>query len=157
MKNDKPKNKESLSPVSGPKKRIKSKVKGSTYERLITKVFREQFNYAFAKTSRQASRILDDSKVDISGIPYNVQTKSGYWDHRPKPDMIFKDMKEALGKNFPPHDPIHKYPKILFHKLDQREKENHLVTMMYDEWLEMFTVYEKYKDHGKSEIKDINI
>ena len=93
MKNDNPKNKESLPPVSGRKKRINSRVKGSTYERHIAKVFREQFNYRFAKTSRQASRILDDCAIDISGVPYCIQTKSGYSDHRPKADVIFKDMK----------------------------------------------------------------
>lgn len=142
MKNRKPKNKEELPST---KKRINSRNKGGNYERWLAKFFREQLNYAFCKTSRQSSRMLDDCGVDLSGLPYNIQAKSGYWNHRPKADLIFKTMKRKLEENFDLREGVHKYPRFLFHKLDGHEVEHHLVTMPFDDFIKLLKGYEQWK------------
>jgi len=147
-KNIKAPNKDSLTPESGPKRK-NSRTKGHSYERWLAKYFREQFNFNFCKTSREASRMLDDCSIDISGIPYNIQAKSGYKGHRPKPDLIFGNMVEKLNQNFPKDDPIHERMKLLFHKLDGHKPENHLVTMQFCDFMKILKVYEKHKDDGK--------
>lgn len=154
MKNVRPKNKEELSPESGSRKRVNSRNKGGNYERWLAKFFRERFNYSFCKTSRQTSRILDDCGVDLSGLPYNIQAKSGYWSHRPKADEIFKNMKEKLEANFPPTDVVHGQPKLLFHKLDGHQEEHHLVTMTFIDFIKLLKGYEQSKREPDKAVLD---
>lgn len=112
-----------------------SRTKGHNLEREVARMFRDELGYKFAKTSRLASRLLDDCKIDISGVPFCIQTKSGYDKARPKPDEIFEEMEKLLIKNFPETDPVQKYPKILIHKLDGRKKKyNFFVTLNYDDF-----------------------
>jgi len=122
-----------------------SRNKGHNCERDFAKKFRD-LGFEFCKTSRQASRLLDDSGIDLSGIPLNVQIKSGYKKARPKADELFKGMKEVLSKNFPPGDGIHKYPKVLIHKLDGMAQENQLVTMTWEDWVEFLKAYKQVKN-----------
>lgn len=148
-KNRKPENKDSLNPKSG-KKRTNSRTKGCNAERKYARIFREQFTWSSAynkcKTSREASRLLDDSKVDLAFIPLNAQIKKGYWKVRPKPDVIFKQMGEKLEENFPKNDPQISYPKVLIHELDGYRDEHCLVTMMFKDWIEIMKIYERCKD-----------
>lgn len=119
-----------------------SRNKGHNAEREYAEKFR-QLGFEFCKTSRQASRLLDDSGVDLSGIPLTIQIKSGYWNNRPKADRLFKEIKENLKKNFPPTEKIHSYPKVIIHKLDGQCPEHQLVTMMWGEWVELLKAYMK--------------
>src|SRR5688572_6248195 len=111
-----------------------NRTKGHNLEREIAKMFREELGFKFAKTSRLASRILDNCKVDIAGIPYLVQTKAGYAKARPKPEVIFQEMEDLLKENFPENDPVHQYPKILVHKINGKHKYHNLVTMSYNDF-----------------------
>lgn len=100
--------------------------KGHVLERRVAKKFRD-IGYGFAKTSRQASRLLDDSKVDIAYVPYLVQCKKGY----PKGinyTNILLETKEAIQKNFPPEEQVHNYPCIIIHDKGSK-KEEKLVVM----------------------------
>jgi hypothetical protein len=108
--------------------------KGHDLEREVVKMFREELGFQQAKTSRLASRLLDNCKVDIFGVPYLVQTKKGYAKNRPKPELIFKEIDEQLKINFPENDPVHQYPKVLIHKIDGRHKYHNLVTMPYNDF-----------------------
>src|ERR1044072_451608 len=116
------------------KKRINVRTKGHTLERFIANMFKKELGFEFAKTSRYASKLLDDSNVDISGIPFLIQTKSGYDNVRPKPDVIFQEIEDDLLKNFPKTDPIHTYPKVLIHKINGHKRYKNLVTMPYNDW-----------------------
>lgn len=116
------------------KRRVNNRTKGHNLERLVTKMFRDEMGFEFAKTSRNASRVLDNCKVDIAGVPFLIQIKSGYVKNRPKADEIFKEIEENLLKNYPKNDIIHKYPKVLIHKLDGKNKYNNLVTLPYDDF-----------------------
>lgn len=111
-----------------------NRTKGHNLEREIVRMFRDELNFKFVKTSRLASKLLDDCKVDIFGVPYLIQTKMGYAKSRPKADVIFKEIDEKLKESFPPEDPVHKYPKILVHKIDGRHKYHNLVTMPYNDF-----------------------
>lgn len=140
------KNKQELSPDSGvKKKRVNSRNKGNNAERKYAKLFREEFDFSFCKTSRQTSRLLDDSKVDLANIPLNVQIKKGYWENRPKPDVVFKQMRDCLQSNFPPEDEVHGKPKVLIHELDGKQEENIMVTMMWKDWKEIYKNHLEYQ------------
>lgn len=123
------------------KRRINSKRKGNSYERLIARLFREVFGFSFCKTSRQASRLLDDCGIDLSGIPFNVSLKNGYQKNRPKPEELLKVIKERLAKNFPAEDPVHDYLTFIIHKLDGRHPAHHLVYMSFDDWCKLVVGY----------------
>lgn len=113
---------------------LTSRTKGHNLEREIAKMFREELGFKFAKTSRLASRLLDNSQVDISGVPFLIQTKAGYGKNRPKPEVIFKEMENLLKENFPPEDKVHCHPKVLIHKIDGKHKYHNLVTMPYNDF-----------------------
>lgn len=121
-----------------------SRTKGHNKEREYAKRFRE-LGFGFCRTSRQASRLLDDSKVDLSGIPLLVQIKAGYKNNRPKPDVIFGEMKALLAINFPPGE-VHSYPKVLIHDMGGSGEENKMVTMMWSEWVELLKAYKQIKN-----------
>lgn len=125
------------------KKRINARTKGHNFERDIAKMFRDELGFKFAKTSRFASRILDNCKVDIAGVPYLVQTKSGYEKVRPKPEEIFQEMEDLLKENFPENDPVHQYPKMLIHKITDRKKYHNFVTMPFNDFKYLLLNQEK--------------
>lgn len=116
-----------------------NRTKGHALERSVAKDFREKLAYKFAKTTRLASRLLDNCQVDISGIPFLIQTKAGYAKSRPKADVIFNEIEKRLLENYPEEDPIHKLPKVLVHKIDGRNKYNNLVTMPYEDFISVLS------------------
>lgn len=130
--------------IPKPKKirsRSYSRTKGHTAEREWAIRFREEFGFEYCKTSRNASKLLDDSKVDLAFIPLNSQIKKGYAKARPKADVIFKEMDELLKKHFPPGNPQRDLPKILIHEIDGMKSEHMLMTMMWKDWKEVYKGY----------------
>jgi hypothetical protein len=123
----------------------KNKVKGNTYERYLGRVFRA-IGFSFAKTSRLASQLYDDSGFDLWGIPYLLQAKSGYVKSRIKPDTEFKNMAENLTLNFPPGSPEHKFIKVVFNKLDGYKVQNHLVTFQFKDIIRILAKFHKYEE-----------
>ena len=104
--------------------------KGHNLERLIVNKFKE-LGYSFCKTSRNASKILDDSKVDIAFIPYNVQCKAGYPKGLNYP-AIFDQMDIGLKLNFPPNEKVHTYPKVIIHDKGRRPIDKLVVIPLND-------------------------
>lgn len=121
------------------KKRINSKAKGGTLERLVVNDLKPIF--PFAKTSRLSSRLLDNSDVDIDGIPYLIQCKCGYNKTRFKFEEMYKETKRLIAMNFPPDDPKQNYPYILIHQRTgvrgKKEPELFQVTMDYETFLKL--------------------
>ena len=115
--------------------------KGNLLEQQVARDMRD-IGYTFAKTSRQASKLLDDSQIDIAFVPYNIQTKSGYEKARPKPDLIFNNIDTNLKKNFPPTEPYHNYPKVLIHKLPEKGT---FATITYDFLLTLLKIKFDYE------------
>lgn len=119
----------------------KNRTKGHNFERYLAKVFRD-LGFTYCKTSRQASRILDDSKVDLAFIPYNVQAKAvlatiNYHD-------LLLSMESSLNENFPPGDPQINYPKMIFHRRGRR-KYDKFVIMQEDEFIDLLKKLEDAK------------
>jgi hypothetical protein len=112
------------------KRKVKSqgsrnRTAGHNLERTVAKKFRDS-GYEYAKTSRQASRLLDDSKVDIAFVPYLVQCKKGY----PKGlnyTNILLEIKEAIQMNFPPDEKVHEYPCVIIHDKGKKTEEKLVV------------------------------
>jgi len=105
-----------------PKKKVNGKAnrnKGHNYERKWAKIFRDELGFKFCKTSRLASKLLDNSNVDLAFIPFNVQCKNvksglNYSDE-------IKKVQEELKQNFPPTDQQHNHPIIIAHKKEKDE------------------------------------
>ena len=88
--------------------------RGHDAERYYAKVFYDM-GFTFCKTSRLASRLLDNCKVDLYGLPYNIQVKGGKHKNL-NPRRVLNQMRELLALNFPPHDPVHSYPSFIIHR-----------------------------------------
>lgn len=106
--------------------------RGHNFEREIAILFRS-LGYKDTKTSRQTSKLLDDSGVDIDRIPFNVQCKEGIQKGIVYSNVL-NNMKIKLKENFPERP---EYPKLVIHKKPpfgkRREEEDTLVIMtLYD-------------------------
>lgn len=119
--------------------------KGNNYERELAKTFRNM-GYSYCKTSRQASRLYDDSGFDLWGLPYLIQAKCGYEKSRIKPDVQFRKMNENLIKNFPPNSLEHGYIKAVFNKINGYKSENHLVTFEYKDIIKILAKIHEYEN-----------
>lgn len=124
-----------------------NKRKGSDAERYYAKVFRD-LGFTFCKTSRQASRILDDCGVDLTNLPLNVQVKAGK-QRGLNPSEIIIWMQERLAENFPQEDDVHNKPNIIIHKKEvgkgkKRKDTDELVIMTFED-------FKKIMNYGKSE------
>ena len=112
-------------------------VKGHNAERQFAEEFRKM-GYTFCKTSRQASRLLDDSKIDLAFIPYNIQIKAG----KQRGLNVINELKlmdEKINENFPPDDNVHKNPNLVLLKKEvgpgnRRSKYDTTVTMSWQDF-----------------------
>ncbi len=114
--------------------------KGHDAERLYVKKFKE-LGFEFCQTSRYASRMHDDNKIDLVGIPYNVQIKAGA-QRGMNPSKVLGDMKECVSMNFPPDAPEHNRLKVLIHRKEagrgkKRNEFHDLVTLTWDDFKEL--------------------
>lgn len=110
--------------------------KGHGYEREIAQKFRE-IGFLHCKTSRQASRLLDDCKVDHWGIPYNIQAKNGY-NRGLNYQEILDNIKQLLSQSYPQRL---EYPTIIFHK----RKKSELAIMDMKDFYSLITKLAKYE------------
>jgi len=123
-----------------------NKVKGNVLEQTVAKDLRSKF--PFCKTARQTSRLLDDCKIDLTGIPLLIQCKAGYNKSRPKFEVLYLEMKALVEKNFPKAHPVHNLPYVLINKLNrikggkQSQPEMNQVTIEYSFFLELIKNYE---------------
>lgn len=97
----------------------KERTKGHNYERALVKWFR---SLGFeAHTSRYASRIHDDSLIDLVGLPWHIQAKAV------KRSIVYSrilsEMKAMIKKN-----KLADLPCMIFHKRGRKE-EDELVIM----------------------------
>lgn len=98
----------------------RNRTAGHTWERTIARKFRE-IGFTHCKTSREASKLLDNCKVDHWGIPYNIQAKNGY-NKGLNYQEILNQIQELLGKDYPQRL---EYPTVILHK----KKTSHLAIM----------------------------
>lgn len=103
--------------------------KGHSFEREIARKFRES-GYINALTSRQASRLYDDCKLDIWGIPDNVQVKNVKASINPM--SIFRQMKKLVEEKLEQVEKRLDKPFVLIHK--QNKVTTVYVEMSIDEY-----------------------
>ena len=89
--------------------------KGHAAEVLYMNIFKE-LGYIKCVTSRNGSKLIDNCKIDLMNIPFNVQIKCGYPKGVPVA-KIFKQMDELMYKHLMDDDPIVDRPKLLIHRL----------------------------------------
>ena len=126
-----------------------NKRKGSSYE-LDIRAELIKLGFTKAKSSRHASRIYDDCAIDHWGVVLPngrlvfTQCKSGYKTTRPKADVEFRKQLERTQEHFEQGSKELDNPlQILFHKIDGYKPENHLVTLKFNDFIEIFDAYVK--------------
>jgi hypothetical protein len=122
-----------------------SRVKGHNYERKNAQRFREA-GYTYCKTSRAASRLLDDCGVDLAYVPFNVQCKNvkssiNYFGE-------ISNMKTKLKENLPPTDAQHTYPFLVLHK---RQGKGELAVMEADGLFNLLTRIQELESSDESD------
>jgi hypothetical protein len=91
-----------------------NRTKGHNAERYYAKVFRE-LGFTYCKTSRLSSRMLDNCKVDLAFLPFNIQIKGGK--HKGlKPSKVLSQMKKLIEENYPPYEEIRRRICIVIHR-----------------------------------------
>jgi hypothetical protein len=117
--------------------------KGHSAERHYASLFRG-LSVAFekCKTSRAASRLHDDSGIDLCFTePFNIQIKAG----KQRGLIISKELakiKEEVVKNFPSHYPELNNMNILIHRKDtgrgrKRNEFDEIVSMTLKDFTEL--------------------
>lgn len=90
-----------------------NRTKGHQMERDIVNELKD-IGYKFAATSRQVSRILDDAKVDIYGVPFNIQSKNS------EATIKYKELLEEVNAEITKKVPRRlQYPTVIFHKKER--------------------------------------
>jgi hypothetical protein len=94
--------------------------KGQNAERSIASELRE-LGWKDAATTRASSRMLDNAKVDINFVPFNIQSKAVKRNLNTK---NYSDLIDEVNKGVAalPVDYLHRltYPTIVFHKKDRQ-------------------------------------
>lgn len=127
-----------------------NKRKGSNAERHYVKFFKK-LGYEFCETARFASKKHDNAKIDIVGIPFNIQVKAGIQKSMNPGKELFL-METCIKTMFPPEDQVNDYPCFLFHYKQgtpgrKRTKEDEIVYMS----LQQFDIYNNKSKNKKLE------
>lgn len=130
---EKVKNKNSLPATPRKNTGKNNRLRGHNYERKIAKEHRD-LGFARCLTTRQASRLWDDCKLDLYGIPVNTQLKNV--NGTIKYEQVLEDMKEKVEENLPERKDL---PFVVFHKKGRVE----LVVMSKDDYYKLLI-----KDNG---------
>jgi len=124
----------------------RNRIKGHDAERHYAsylRKFKEAFNKC--KTSRQASRLHDDSGIDLCFTdPFNIQVKAG----KQRGLIVSKElakMTEEVGKNFPSHYPEHSNINILIHRKNpgrgrKRNEFDEIVSMTFKDFVKLINM-----------------
>lgn len=124
----------------------RNRTKGHNAERHYASFFRELSpTFELCKTSRAASRLHDDSGIDLCFTePFNIQIKAGAQRGLNVPQELIK-IKEEVSKNFPKHYPEHNNINILIHKRDvgkgrKRNEFDEIVSMTFEDFLKLLNM-----------------
>jgi len=122
-----------------PSEKVKSKPNvrriGHNYERKIAKELRD-LGFLRASTSRATSRIMDDAKIDINGVTYNIQCKAV------KTGLNVFLVLDEMDKTIPILVPEREdYVNIVFHK----KEKNEVVVLRKEDW---YLIVKKLLENG---------
>lgn len=97
---------------------MNNRSKGLRGERKYRLIFID-LGYTKCETSRNSSRLLDNCKVDLDFLPFNVQIKTGKHTSM-KPDVILTEMKTLIESTYEDTDRIN-YPYFIIHELEGKK------------------------------------
>lgn len=128
------KNKNELS-AEKPKAKPNVRRIGHNYERKISKEHKDLGFYR-AATTRATSRIMDDAKIDINGVTFNIQCKSV------KTGLNVFTVLDEMEKTIPKLVPEREiYINLVFHKKEREE----VVVLRKEDW---YLVVKKLLENG---------
>lgn len=90
--------------------------KGHKVERIYAAFFRK-LGFSQCFTSRWKSRIHDNAKIDLIGIPFNIQIKAGRHKNLSVGKELFL-MDSCIKANFEPTHEDYNKPRLLLHRYD---------------------------------------
>ena len=84
------------------------------------------------ETSRYASRKHDDCKIDLVGLPFNLQIKAGL-QRGLNPAKVLTEMEDAISKKFHSNDKERNYYNfVIWHKQGKQGRERtHKDSLVY--------------------------
>lgn len=118
---------------------VRARRKGHSFERAVSKFFK-RFGYNHACTSRLGSRLMDNAKIDICNIPFNVQCKAD--ESNINYNKLTEEIKTEIAKLIPERLV---YPILIFHK--KNKKTNVIMTLEQFDFL--MTKYIQNNDNNK--------
>jgi hypothetical protein len=122
-------------PSEKPKARPNVRRIGHNYERKIVKELRD-LGFTKATTTRASSRVMDDAKIDINGVTYNIQCKAV----RTGLNVftVLDEMETAIPKLVPEREI---YVNLVFHKKEGDE----VVVLRKEDW---YLILKKLLENG---------
>lgn len=110
---------------------VRNRRKGHTLERNIAKLFRD-LGYTRACTTREGSRLMDNAKLDVCYVPFNVQCKAveSHIDY----NALTEEVKQGVNKLVPERKEL---PILIFHK--RKRKVNVVLTL--EEFIKLMKTY----------------
>lgn len=120
----------------------RNKIKGSVGERYYAERFRK-LGFDKCITSRQGSRLLDNSGIDLCFLPFNTQIKTGI--HKGlNLSLELQLIEEKLKMYFPKEAVEHHLPKILIHRKQgkpgkKRSEYDDLVYMTFEDFVKFIS------------------
>jgi hypothetical protein len=126
-------------------------VKGHNWERKF--IIDIKSFWPYAESTRSSSRKLDDTGVDVNGVPPLIQLKAT--EMRPNFQKLYEKMITQVDKLFPPHEAkeMKKRPYVVIHKDTTRRAgkgKPHVETMTFDyqTGLLLLELYAKHLEDG---------
>lgn len=130
------------------KRGLQNRRKGHDAERHYRNVFKD-LGYEFCETSRYGSRLHDNAKIDLIGIPFNIQIKAGRQKNMNPGKELF-NMAMLIKNMFQEGDLVHSNPNLLIHRKDgtrgkKRSPSDDLVYMSKEQFDEFKKDYSNLK------------
>lgn len=143
-----------------------NKNKGSNAERLYASIFRE-LGFLDCQTSRFCSKKLDNSGIDLTDIPFNIQIKAGKQKGlNAGKELLYVETKKNLM--FSETNEVHSKPILLIHHNSpgrgiKRLPEHSIIYMSLKQFRQFkklnkslkYIDYKEYKLELKSQFKDV--
>lgn len=129
---------------------------GSNAERYYMNKFKD-LGFEFCRTSREASKLHDNAKIDLVFIPYNIQVKAGKQQSM-NPGKELTLLKACIASFFPPEHEVHTKSLLLVHYMPcgrgkKRLPEHEIVYMSLGQF-EYFKALNPALEYlGKKELK----
>lgn len=119
-----------------------NKRKGSNAEREYAKLFRD-LGFKRCITSREGSKLYDNSGIDLLYIPFNIQIKAGV-QRGINYSKELKYVRDQITTNFDANEDVHVKPILLIHRKPKLEDKRNrgeydtLITMSLNDFQKHF-------------------